>query len=88
MHFRGLVTHPGFDWVQQGGKVPPSIMRYLTSVTHETDPVAKELKLRKYAEQMRAQFSRTPAPGESIVAKEPPSATEAPDIINLPPPRD
>jgi hypothetical protein len=88
MNFRGLVAHPGFDWRQQGGEVPPSVMMYLTSVTRETDPVAKQLKLREYAERVRAQFASTPAQTQSDVAKEPPSATEAPDIIHLPPPRD
>jgi hypothetical protein len=89
IHFRGLVAHPGFNWAQQGGKVPPSIMTYLTSVTHETDPAAKERKLREYAEQVRAQFANNPVPDAAADAvKDAPSAADAPEVIHLPPPRD
>jgi hypothetical protein len=87
IHFRGLVGHPGF-WLNQGQ--PMMTLSYLTSITHEQDPVLQAEKLRRYEEQVRADFARHPVspkerPAES---REPPPAAEAPAVIHLPPPID
>jgi hypothetical protein len=61
----------------------------LTSVTHETDPAAKERKLSEYGEQVRAQFANNPVPDAATDAvKDAPSAADAPEVIHLPPPPD
>jgi hypothetical protein len=89
VHFRGLAGHPGFDWRRQGVEVP-ALLSYLTSITHETDPALRSKKLAEYEEEVRANFAASPMPTkpESTRPKEPPPASEAPDVIVLPPPSD
>jgi hypothetical protein len=55
MFFRGIVDHPGF------GK-PGHQMKlwYLTSITMETDPVRKDLKLKQYRDEVIEEFKKFP----------------------------
>jgi hypothetical protein len=88
MHFRGLMAHPGFNWAQQGVTVA-SFMTYVTSVTHEKDPVVRHAKLQQYAAQIRKEFGATPAPdtsGGGEAPREAPPAADTPSVIPLPPP--
>lgn len=83
IHFRGHVGHPGF-WTK--GPQPAMKLSYVMSITLETDPNLKREKLRKYKEEVIAEFAQNPAPATS-----PPSssatanASSAPDVIYLPP---
>jgi hypothetical protein len=66
MHFRGLIGHPGFNWMQ-GGKPMQMQVTYLTSITNERDPKLRAEKLRKYAEEVSAEFGvRPPSAGACI----------------------
>lgn len=82
IHFRGMVGHPGFQWVKDGA---PGQMRihYLTTITNEKDPVLREQKLQQYADQVRAEFEQSPAPPDQCANR---SSPELPDVIYLPPP--
>jgi hypothetical protein len=63
MHFRGLIGHPGFNWMQ-GGKPMQMQVTYLTSLTNEKDPKLRAEKLRKYAEEVSAEFDIRPPSAE------------------------
>lgn len=80
IHFRGLVGHPGF-WLKQGQ--PQMSLTYLTSITHEKDPKKRDEKLRRYAEQVIAEFGSPPV--SPSADREPPKSAEAPAVIILPP---
>lgn len=58
MIFRSTVDHPGFDFSSSPsqGKVH---VRYLTSITNETDPEKREKKLKEYARQARRLFDES-----------------------------
>jgi hypothetical protein len=85
MQFRGLVGHPGF-WT----KDPQPFMKlsYLTSITHETDPSKRAEKLRRYRDEVIAEFAQKPIP-PTAASPTNPAATEneksAPDVIYMPP---
>lgn len=85
MRFRARVGHPGF-WLK-GGQ-PQMMVTYLTSITHEKDPVLRAEKLRQYEDEVRAGFAGNPVPPQDGGVKESPSASEAPAVIHLPPPSD
>jgi len=85
MHFRARVGHPGF-WLKAGQ--PQMMVTYLTSITHEKDPVLRAEKLRQYEDEVRAGFAGNPVPPQDGSVKESPSASEAPGVIHLPPPSD
>jgi hypothetical protein len=55
--FRGIVDHPGFGF-------PGAQMRvtYLTSLTLETDPQKKQEILKRYADEVREEFAKSPIP--------------------------
>ena len=53
--FRHAVGHPGFDWAAMGA-VGPTPVHYLTTFTDERDPMAREAKLRAYAEDFKKRF--------------------------------
>lgn len=83
IHFRGLVGHPGF-WT----KDPQPMMKltYLASITHETDPKAKAEKLRRYREEVIAEFEKNPVPPDlSQPTPSKSSETSTPEVIYLPP---
>jgi hypothetical protein len=61
VHFRALSGHPGFNWMT-GGQMPQMRLHYLTSITHERDPVLRDQNLRKYADEVDAEFASHPAP--------------------------
>jgi hypothetical protein len=50
IHFRALSGHPGFNWMNDG-QMPQMRLHYLTSITQERDPVLRDQKLKKYAEE-------------------------------------
>ena len=58
MIFRSVLDHPGFDFRSSPsqGKVH---LRYLTSITQETDPQKAEQKLKEYARQARRLLDET-----------------------------
>jgi hypothetical protein len=65
-------------------------MTYLTSITHEKDPVRREQNLRRYADEVRAEFLKTPMPTDSreetnLKGK---ATSDLPDVICLPGPKD
>ena len=85
IHFRGMVGHPGFQWVKDGAP-GDMLLTYMTSITLEKDPVLRDRKLRAYAEEVRAEFERSPPdarpkPSQSDTA---PPTTEPQTIIHLP----
>jgi hypothetical protein len=86
IHFRGIVAHPGFMWFKENGEPGVMMLTYLTSVTNENDPVLREKKLRAYAEEVRAEFERSPASTKSSPARSgvSPSTTRPPAVIHLP----
>jgi hypothetical protein len=60
-HFRQIVDHPGFDFssLQETNQM---VLSYVTSLTNETDPVRKAMKLKKYAQEVEEEFAKTPVP--------------------------
>ena len=83
IHFRGLVGHPGF-WT----KDPQPMMKlsYLTSITNETDPNVRAEKLRKYREEVIAEFAQNPiSPGSPPPNAAAVSENSTPDVIYMPP---
>jgi len=85
IHFRGIVGHPGFQWIKDGA--PGNMfLSYITSVTSEKDPVLREQKLRKLAEEVRAEFEHFPVPPEANAAKSEANVAKAdpPTVIILP----
>jgi hypothetical protein len=86
IYFRAFVGHPGF-WLKPQ---PQMLVKYLTSVTHEQDPVRRAENLRRYEEEVRSDFfpnNTAQTAQQQDRTKEVPSASEAPDVIHLPPPR-
>lgn len=65
MFFRSMVDHPGFNWSSFPVEKKHPVLTYLTSFTVEKDPEIRELKLKKYAEEVRREFEKTPVPDES-----------------------
>ena len=51
-HFRPIVDHPGFKWPSSGD----TIIRYLGSITSESDPQKRKEKLAAYRKQVEKQF--------------------------------
>jgi hypothetical protein len=85
IHFRGMVGHPGFQWVKDGA--PGNMfLTYITSVTSEKDPTLREQRLRALAEEVRTEFERSPLPTDSDPAKgkRADSKIETPSVIILP----
>jgi hypothetical protein len=83
MQFRGLVGHPGF-WT----KDPQPMMKlsYLTSVTHETDPNIRAERLRKYRDEVIAEFAQNPiSPASPQTTETPSEKNGTPDVIYMPP---
>src|SRR5262249_37222468 len=60
MHFRAHSGHPGFLLKSEH----QMILTYLGSITHEKDPVRRDQNLRRYADEVRAEFLKTPVPTE------------------------
>lgn len=60
--FRGMVDHPGFPWPTLIDMEPR--ISYLTSVSHEEDPVERERKQALYRQQAIAIFAGAPAPAD------------------------
>jgi hypothetical protein len=63
-------------------------LNYLVSITHETDPVRREQNLRRYEDEVRADFLKNPVPTESREEKNltGKTASNTPDVIYLPGP--
>jgi hypothetical protein len=59
--FRQIVDHPGFDFASLPIKNHMTLS-YLMSITTETDPVRKEVKLRQYAAEVEKEFAVTKTP--------------------------
>jgi len=57
--FRWITPHPGFA-LGKGDSSAKGRVEYLTSITHEKDPDRREAKLKKYREEVVAEFERTP----------------------------
>ncbi len=53
--FRSVMDHPGFDF-RESPSEGKAHLRYLTSITQETDPQKSERKLKEYARQARRLF--------------------------------
>ena len=87
IHFRTHSGHPGF-WLKDQHQMA---LTYLTSITHEKDPVQREQNLRRYADEVRADFLRSVAPTDSreetnLKGR---TASDTPDdVIYLPGPKD
>jgi hypothetical protein len=79
IHFRGMIGHPGFEWVKDGS--PGNMfLTYITTVTSEKDPVLREKKLREGADEVRAEFADSAQPAGSG----PVESAGLPPVINLP----
>jgi hypothetical protein len=61
--FREVVDHPGFDW-QKTASGGMGLVRYLSSITFETDPVEKEKRLAEYRKQVEDDFAAKAKPHE------------------------
>lgn len=65
MFFRSMVDHPGFDWSSFPVEKKHQVLTYIMFFTVEKDIEIRELKLKKYAEEVRREFEKTPVPDES-----------------------
>lgn len=59
--FRGMVSHPGFNWQETLAKGEGQV-KYLMSFTNEKDPVLKKRKLDEYAAKVKEDFKKNPVP--------------------------
>ena len=55
--FRGIVDHPGFNWSANSSFIGTKL-RYLATITHETDPELRKQKAEQYAKEIREEFAR------------------------------
>jgi hypothetical protein len=86
IHFRAHSGHPGF-WLKEEHQME---LVYLTSITHEKDPVRRDQNMRRYADEVRADFLKTPVPTGSREETnlKAGTASNTPDVIYLPGPKD
>ena len=87
IHFRAHSGHPGF-WLKDQHQMA---LTYLTSITHEKDPVQREQNLRQYADEVRADFLRSVVPTDSreeTNLKDRTGSDTPDDVIYLPGPKD
>jgi hypothetical protein len=81
VHFRPHSGHPGFLLKDEHQMT----LTYLTSITHENDPVLRDHNLRRYADEVRTEFLKTPVPTEPSDEKnlQGRTASDTPDVIYL-----
>jgi hypothetical protein len=84
IHFRGMVGHPGFKWVKNDGAPGDLALTYVTTLTSEKDPALREQKLKRWAEEVREEFARSPPPDATEPAtargEGPPAVIILPDL--------